>query len=68
MIWHNHELISTSSAGSVMCSCVTSAVMEPHSWLMRVSWCCSVFPCMMGLLVHISAMMQPPPHRSMGGP
>lgn len=47
---------------------LTSGVMDPQSWLMRVSWCCSVLPCMMGLRVHISAMMQPPPHRSMGGP
>lgn len=47
---------------------LTSGVMDPQSWLMRVSWCCSVFPCMMGLRVHISAMMQPAPQRSMGGP
>jgi len=47
---------------------LTSGVMDPQSWLMRASWCCSVFPCMMGLRVHISAMMQPPPQRSMGGP
>lgn len=46
----------------------TSGVMEPQSWLMRASWCCSVLPCMMGLRVHISAMMHPAPHRSMGGP
>lgn len=46
----------------------TSGVMEPQSWLMRASWCCSVLPCMIGLRVHISAMMHPAPHRSMGGP
>lgn len=46
----------------------TSGVMEPQSWLMRASWCCSVLPCMIGLRVHISAMMHPAPQRSMGGP
>ena len=65
-----------------------SGTMEPQSWQINVSWCCSVLPyikiiitiqnswqivvsfntCMIGLRVHISAMMQPAPHMSTGGP
>ena len=46
----------------------TSGCIAPHSCAISVSWCCSVFPCMMGDLVHISAMIQPAPHMSTGGP
>ena len=46
----------------------TSGVMAPQSWAIKVNWCCSVLPCMIGDRVHISAMMQPAPQRSTAGP